>query len=140
MSSLKKGKMLVTDGYKTIIPLLQKYKYKRALVLSTASYKVPEDRFTLLFSLMVWMVYLFARVAYDEVNGFSPLVAQLPADEFAWTIYRVPILRDGKPKEVAARLVGDVGITLERKAMAEWLLQEMEQGNWIGKCPAIANA
>ncbi|KAH7079418.1 hypothetical protein FB567DRAFT_449900, partial [Paraphoma chrysanthemicola] len=140
MTDLKKGHMPITDGYKLIIPLLQKHGYKRTLILSTASFKVPEDHFSFVFSIMVWGIYLFARAAYDEINGFSPLVAQLPKDELGWTIYRVPILKNGEPREVAAGYVGKVGMTIERKALAEWLLMEMEQKNWIGKCPAVANA
>jgi|TARA_R110002003_G_scaffold145_4_gene13371 hypothetical protein len=140
MNDLKKGEKPIADGYKLIIPMLQKYGYTRTLVLSTASFRVPEDHFTILFSLMVWLVYLFARAAYDEINGFSPLVAQLPTDELGWTIYRVPILRNGETREVAAGYVGKVGLTIERKALAEWLLQEMERKTWIGKCPAVANA
>lgn len=139
-TALKKGHKPITDGYNLLIPLLQKHGYKRTLILSTASFKVPEDNFSILFSLMVMGVYLFARAAYDEITGFSPLVAQLPKDDLGWTIYRVPILRNGEAREVVAGYVGDVGVTIERKALAEWLLQEMEQNKWVGKCPAVANA
>jgi NAD(P)-dependent dehydrogenase (short-subunit alcohol dehydrogenase family) len=139
---LKKGQLPITAGNKIIVPLLQKHRYTRILFLSTASYKVPQDRFSLLFSLVVWAVYLFVRGAYQEINGFTPLVASLPVDEVAWTVFRVPILKNGEAREVNAGFVGDkgVGVMLERKGLAEWVLKEMEEGEWIGKCPAVSNA
>jgi len=138
--STKKGQMPVTDGFKIIVPLLQKYGFERMMVLSTASYKAPEDRFYLLYWLMVMAVYLVFRPAYDEINGFTPLVTGTPADELGWTVFRVPILKNGEAVSVKAGYVGDVGLGLERKALAEWLLKEMEEGQFVGKCPAVSNA
>jgi hypothetical protein len=89
---------------------------------------------------MVWSVYLFFSTVYKEINGFTPLIAQLPADELAWTVFRVPVLRDGEAKPVKAGFVGNVGLSIERKALAEWVLKEMEEGKWVGKCPAVSNA
>jgi hypothetical protein len=91
---------------------------------------------------MVWVVYLLVRGAYQEINGFTPLVTNLPADQVEWTVFRVPILRNGEAREVHAGFVGDkgVGVMLERKALAEWVLKEMEERNWVGKCPAVSNA
>jgi nucleoside-diphosphate-sugar epimerase len=138
--NLGKGLTPITDGYRIILPLLQKHNYTRALFISTASYHVPQDAFSILYSLMVWSVYLLFSTAYKEINGFTPLVAQLPADELAWTIFRVPVLRDGEAKPVKAGFVGEVGLGIERKALAEWVLREMEEEKWVGKCPAVSNA
>ena len=138
--NLKRGQKPVTDGFKIIVPLLQKYGYERMMVLSTASYKVPEDRFYWVYWLMVMVVYLVFRPAYDEITGFTPLVTGTPADELGWTVFRVPILKNGEAVRVEAGYVGDVGLGLERKALAEWLLKEMEEGKFVGKCPAVSNA
>jgi hypothetical protein len=138
--NLEKGLTPITDGYRIILHLLQKHNYTRALLISTASYHATQDSFSILHSLMVWSVYLFFSTAYKEINGFTPLIAQLPADELAWTIFRVPVLRDGEAGPVKAGFVGDVGLSIERKALAEWVLREMEEGKWVGKCPAVSNA
>lgn len=132
--------MPVTDGFKMIVPLLRNYKYSRALVLATASYKAPEDRFSVLYWLMIMAVYLAVRPAYDEINGFAPIVTSVPAEELGWTVFRVPLLKNGEAVPVKAGYVGDVGAGLERKALAEWLLGEIEEGRWVGKCPVVANA
>jgi hypothetical protein len=138
--NLKKDHTPITDGYRIILPLLRKYNYTRALFISTASYHATQDSFSILHSLMVWSVYLFFSTVYKEINGFTPLIAQLPADELAWTVFRVPVLRDGEAKPVKAGFVGNVGLSIERKALAEWVLKEMEEGKWVGKCPAVSNA
>jgi hypothetical protein len=77
--------------------------------------------------------------AYKEINGFTPLIRQISADELAWTVFRVPVLRDGEARPVKAGFVGDVGLSIERQALAEWVLREMEEGRWVGKCPAVSN-
>jgi hypothetical protein len=140
--SVKRGNMPVTDGFKIIVPLLQKYKYTRTLVLSTASYKAPEDKLSLLYWLLVMVVYLAVRSAYDEINGYAPIVTSTPVEELGWTVFRVPMLKNGEAVEVKAGFVGEkgVGMALERRALAEWVLVEMEEGKWVGKCPAVSNA
>ncbi|KAH7136149.1 hypothetical protein B0J11DRAFT_520027 [Dendryphion nanum] len=141
MDQLKKGTTPITDGYRLILPLLQKHNYSRGLFSSTSSYHVPEDSFSFLYSLVVNIIYLFFNAAYKEINSFSPLITALPADKLAWTIFRLPNLKNGEAKPVKAGFVGQgVGLTIERKGVAEWVLAEMEEGKWIGKSPAIANA
>ena len=131
----------ITDGYRLILSLLQKYNYRRGLFLSTASYRAPEDSFSLLFRLMVNLIYWFFNVAYQEINGFSSQIAALPVDKIAWTVFRVPNLGNGDAKPTKAGFVGQgPGIFLERKGMAEWILKEMEESKWVGKCPAVSNA
>jgi len=139
---MNRGSMPITDGYKIIVTLLQKYQYTRTLMLSTASYKAPEDTFSLVYWLMVMMVYLAMRPGYDEINGFTPLITSTSAVELGWTVFRVPLLKDGDAVPVKAGFVGGMGLRvgLERRALAEWVLGEMEEGKWVGKCPAVANA
>jgi hypothetical protein len=141
LGSGKRGFKPITNGYELILPLLQKYNYIRALFVSTASYRAPQDNFSLFFALMVWSVYLLFRAAYDEINGFTPLVAKLPVDNLKWTVFRVPLLMNGEAKPVKAGFVGgDVGLSVDRKALAEWVLREMDEGKWVGRFPAVSNA
>lgn len=130
----------ITDGYKVIMPLLQKYAYTRTLFVSTASYRAPQDTFSLIYRLMVWSIYLFFPAAYAEINGMTPLMVELPS-ELQWTVFRVPMLANKEAGPVKAGFVGaGVGWRIERKAMAEWVLKEMEEKKWVGKCPALSNA
>ncbi|KAF2117908.1 hypothetical protein BDV96DRAFT_597771 [Lophiotrema nucula] len=138
-SALKKGYTPIADGYRVILPLLKQHNYTRTLFVSTASYHDPADKFSLLFSLMIWMLWLFMHPAYAEINAMTPQLVALPS-EMNWTVFRVPNLRDGEARPVKAGMIGETGINLERKGMAEWVLGEMEEGRWVGKCPALANA
>ncbi|OAL52537.1 NAD(P)-binding protein [Pyrenochaeta sp. DS3sAY3a] len=141
MGDAKKGHTPISDGYRVIIPLLKKYKYERTLNLSTASYKVPQDRFSFTYALMVWFIYLFVRPAYVEINTTTRLITELRTEDIKWTVFRVPGLGNKDAKPVKAAFVGEgVGIFLERKGIAEWVLKEMEEEKWVGKCPALSNA
>jgi hypothetical protein len=141
LASCKRGQMPLTRGYELIVPLLRKYEYIRVMITSTASYAVSQDRFSVLYWLMVWSVYLLFRGAYDEINGFTPLVTQLAGqEETKWTVFRVPALSNGDAGAVQVGYVGDVGVRVERKGVAEWVLQEMREERWVGKCPALGNA
>jgi hypothetical protein len=141
LGNCKRGQMPVTNGYELIVPLLRKHNYRRVLITSTASFHVTQDRFSLVYSFMVWSVYLFFRAAYDEINGFTPLITKLPIDNgMKWTVFRVPILGKGKAKGVKAGYVGEVGVKVEREGVAQWVIKEMEEGKWVGKCPCLANA
>jgi hypothetical protein len=119
--------------------LLQKYSYTRTLFVSTASYSDPQDSFSFMYWLMIWSVYLFFYGAYTEIIAMTSQMIALPS-ELNWTVFRVPMLKDGEPKPVKAGYIGDVGVQLERKGLAEWALKEMEEEKWTGKCPAVANA
>lgn len=131
----------IADAYKILFGLLQKHNYSRNMFVSTASYRAPQDVFSFLYSLMIWSVYLFFNPAYTEINAMTPLMTALPVAEMNWTVFRVPMLKDGPAGPVKAEFIGKgVGMSLDRKALAEWLLKEMEEGKWIGKCPAVSNA
>jgi hypothetical protein len=129
----------VADGYKVILPLLEKHKYERNLFLSTPSHRDPADKFSLVFLFLVCMIRLFAHPAYTEIISMSTQFVDLPG-RMKWTVYRVPILRSGETKPVGAGMIGETGMFLERKGLAEWLLTEMEEEKWVEKCPAVSNA
>jgi hypothetical protein len=113
MTLLGNGNLPVTEGYERVVEGLEMYKFERVMVTSTASYKAAQDRFSILYSFMVWGVYLFFRGAYDEINGFTPYVTRLDGEKVKWTVFRVPMLLNGREKEVKAGYVGDVGMVLE---------------------------
>lgn len=58
------------------------------MVLSTPSYKAPEDRTTIKWWFAIWVVWLVGGTTYQEINGLSKATAALPGDIFEWTIFR----------------------------------------------------
>lgn len=79
----------ITEFYEKLFPLLTTHgTIKRCFVLSTASYKAPEDTFSLKWWFGVWAVRIFLGTAYQEINGMSRAVAALPVDKVGWTLFR----------------------------------------------------
>lgn len=125
---------------------------KRILILSTASYPSPEDT----SSFKWWMaINCYIKViggdSYVEIKGMGETTAAL-GERIKWTVFRVPLLSgkalDENPKndgeEVNACYVGDKkgrdGLWLDRGRLARWVLNELDEGKWIGCAPLVSNA
>lgn len=129
----------IARGYRVILPLPEKHRYERNLFLSTALYHDPADTFSFAFLALIQMIRLFLHPAYVEINAIRTQFVKLPGF-MRWTVHHVPILCSGELKPVRAGMIGETGMLLERKGMAEWLLEEMEEEMWVGKCSALSNA
>ncbi|GIZ37444.1 hypothetical protein CKM354_000089000 [Cercospora kikuchii] len=147
----------ITDWYRqTLYPLIlseESCQIERVLILSTPSFKVQEDKFSIKWWFGVQFVYWLFGDAYKEVVGIGnvtsngPLVSAKPrgdrGKEVEWTVFRVPGLRNGKQADaVRAGWVGEKGdgLLLSRKSLAVWILQEVEERKWVGKSPALSDA
>ncbi|KAF2210637.1 hypothetical protein CERZMDRAFT_99251 [Cercospora zeae-maydis SCOH1-5] len=148
----------ISDWYReTLYPLIlseEACQIRRVLVLSTPSFRVPEDKFSVKWWCGVQFVYWLFGDAYDEVVGIANVTTKGPllsardsahgnGEEVAWTVFRVPGLWHGKRADaVRAGWIGDRGdgLLLNRKSLAVWLLQEVEESKWVGKCPALSDA
>lgn len=79
----------VTDFYQKLFPLLtEASSIRRCMILTTPSFKVPEDRWSLKWWLLVWLVKLMGGSAYDEVTGIGRIVTARSLDEVEWTLFR----------------------------------------------------
>ena len=69
-------------------------------------------------------------------------------EKIKWTAFRVPLLNgeelNENEGEVNAAYVGDKkgrdGLFLDRGRLARWILNELDEGKWIGCCPLVSNA
>lgn len=130
----------ITNAYNILMPLLIANSYKRALVLSTASWAVEEDKSSTKWSLIVGVIRVFAPSAYREIVGCSQVVTAQDVDKLPWTLFRVPILTTSAARDVQESLVGDGtdGVLLSRHSLAKWVAKELApDSKWIGKCPLI---
>lgn len=132
----------VTDCYAKLYPRLIEHGYERALILSTPSYVAAEDKGGLKWTAVVSLIKVIGGSAYQEISGLGKLTAEVPVGKLAWTLFRVPFLTNGNagPVEAAYTGSGADALTLSRKSMAEWLIQELNEGKWVGKAPLISNA
>lgn len=76
------------------------------------------------------------------MNQLGAFVQSQDVKEIKWTLFRVPILKDGEKKEVKATFpgMGGDGMFLNRKSLAAWVVREMGGGSkWIGKAPVVSD-
>lgn len=131
----------ITDGLKVIFPLLVAARYERVLLLGTPSYTAPEDKGALKYKAVIGLVRLVGGDASREYSEMGRFVATQSVDDLKWTLFRVTLINNGETKPVTATYTGwgQDGLFISRSSIAEWVLQELKEGKWIGKMPAISN-
>lgn len=88
------------------------------------------------------IVWLLFNSAWHDVVDCSEYVASQPTDKLRWTLFRLPNLKSGPagPAKTAFRGDGNDGWNLDRKTLAIWVLNEIEQEKWVGEAPIVFNA
>ena len=68
-------------------------------------------------------------------------VSSIPTDDLKWSMFRVPNLTDDMVKPVNEAWVCDEnrGTSLSRPSLSAWVLDELENGAWVGKAPMLSN-
>ena len=149
----------MTEFYERLYQLVPDYSsIRRCIVLSTASFKVPEDTVTWKWWIVISMISLLGGTCYQEINGLSRATSSLGGNDIQWTLFRyaypnnilpsyaystrrVPNLTGGEAKPVQASYLGDGtdGLFVTRKSVAIWVLQELEEKKWVDKAPCLSN-
>jgi len=132
----------IAKFYEQLIDLMAKHLVKRLLVLCTASYPDPHDKFSLTTYTIVNTVSTLAHSAYADFKEVGQVVTQRGTEKgLLWTVVRVPILTKQDSEDVVAGYVGDgmTGNVLARKGFAAFCIGEIEKKEWIGKAPMISN-
>ena len=132
----------ITDALKEIFPVLVENKYRRAMILGTPSFPSPQDKGGLKWKATIIFVKLIGGSAYDEFKALGTYVAAQDVTQLKWTLFRVPFLTNGPDMPVVATYTGSGsdGITLSRKSLATWVLEEMGEGSeWVAKAPLLSN-
>lgn len=132
--------LTIADGIKNIVGAMTKLGIKRLVATATPSFKDPNDRFQLSFSLAVFMVKTLMKVSYDNIVLAGKYITASGLD---WTVVRLPMLSD-KPSngKVNAGYIGEGTIklfSLSREDLAEFLLKQVEDQKWLKQSPAISN-
>jgi putative NADH-flavin reductase len=125
----------ITDGYKVILDVMEKEGVKRLIALGTVSNETEGDGHSLLKWGMVTAVWVFLHSAWKDVVEFGKEIQQSSLD---WTIARVGRLTKGDGGHVEAGFVGKgANISLARKDLGKWFLDELEEGKWIHQMPVV---
>lgn len=133
-----KGKP-ITVGTQNIIAAMKKQGVRRLIISSTASAKDPKDRPELRFGVMIGMVKLFIRAAYEDIVSTAEAVRKSDLD---WTIVRLSLLnndpRSGKVK-VGYMGRGEVRTRISRADIADFMLKQVKDQKYLGQAPLISN-
>jgi putative NADH-flavin reductase len=137
INGLKDHGTPITDGYKVILQAMKEQAVKRLIALGTLSNETEEDGHSIVSFGMVTAVRIFLHSAWRDVVEFGKAIQA--SDGIDWTIARVPRLSNSKGGNVMAGYVGKkgTGITLSRKDLAKFYLDELEKGNWVHQMPVI---
>jgi len=115
--------------------------------MGTQSIAAPEDSFQLFTRIHVFLIGWLAPGARHEIYGIRKVffddLAKTGDDALEWCMYRLNLLIDGKQREGArAGYVGSKGFKAQmyRAQLAKWLLDEVEQKQWVRKMPALWGA
>lgn len=129
----------LTLGMKNIVAGMKNQGIRRLIITSTVSVRDPNDRPDLRFRLLVTIVKLLIRPAYEEILSIADVVRESDLD---WTLVRLSLLRNrpatGRIK-VGYPGAGNVGIGISREDMVAFMLRQVEDTTYIRRSPAISN-
>ena len=131
---------IIATFYGHLIDLMIQHDIKRIILLGTASISDPNDKFSLIFKLIIAGVRFTAYNAYMDFVAIGEVIRS-KGDALDWTIVRVPVLTNNESEEVVAGHVGDgiTGYSLSRKAYAAFTVHEVENMEWIKEAPLISS-
>jgi putative NADH-flavin reductase len=133
-----KGKP-ITIGTQNIIAAMRKQGVRRLIISSTASVEDPNDKPELRFRIMVGIVKLLIRPAYEDIISTAEAVRKSDLD---WTIVRLSLLNNG-PKsgrvKVGYKGGGEVGTKISRADIADFMLKQVKDPKHLQQAPLISN-
>ena len=129
----------ITRGTQNILAAMKKQGVRRLIISSTPSASDPNDLADFKFRVLVTLVKLTMRPAYEEIVSVAETVRRSDRD---WTIVRASLLNDN-PKSGQVRVgylgKGEVGVRLSRADMAEFMLKQVQDTKYLRQAPVISN-
>jgi len=118
---------------------MKKQGVRRLIISSTPSASDPNDLPDLKFKVLVTLVKLTMRAAYEEIVGVAETVRRSDRD---WTIVRMSMLNDN-PESGKVRVgylgKGEVGTRISRADVADFMLKQVQDTKYLRQAPAISN-
>jgi putative NADH-flavin reductase len=129
----------ITRGMENIIAAMKKHEVRRLIVSSTLSVKDPKDLPDRRAKVLVNLVKLTMRAAYEEIVSVAETVRNSDLD---WTILRLTTLNNS-PKSGKIRVGylgrGEVGSRISRADLADFMLKQVQSTEYLRQSPAISN-
>jgi nucleoside-diphosphate-sugar epimerase len=122
-----------------IIAAMKKQGVRRLIITSTLSAKDSNDKSNLRTKAMINLVKTTMHGAYEDIVSAAETVRNSDLD---WTIVRLTMLNnDPKSGTVKAGYVGDgkVGTWISRADIADFMLKQVENTEYLRQAPALSN-
>jgi putative NADH-flavin reductase len=128
---------MMETAAKNIVSTMQKHGVKRLISTTGAGVRDPQDQPKLFDKVMKALLTVMAK---DVLQDSEANVNLIRASDLAWTIVRFPRLVDGQHtgKYRVGYLGKDSGSKLSRADAADFILRELEKGEYIRKAPMVS--
>ena len=134
----KKEKPLA-QGMRNILAAMESQGVRQLIITSTLSARDPNDALNFRSTAMIALVKLMMRPAYEEIVHVAEIVRGSNRD---WTIVRLSLLNNN-PKSGNVKVgyisKGQVGTAISRADLADFILKQVVDKNYLRKAPAIGN-
>ncbi len=128
----------VSKGMQNILAAMQKNSVKRLIITAGAGVGDPKDEPKFFNHVMNFLLKLMAKNVLADMSRVVDMVRSSDRD---WTVVRLPMLTDDpKSGEIKVGYVGKgMGSRITRADIADFMLFELEKGEYIHEAPAISN-
>ena len=129
----------LTQGIQNIIVAMKKQGVRRLIMTSTLSAKDPNDQLDFKTKTLVNIVKLTMHDAYEDIVNAAETVRNSDLD---WTIVRLTMLNNkNKTGKIKVGYVGkgEIGTFISRADVADFMLKQIEDKQYLRKAPAITN-
>lgn len=128
----------VSQGMDNILAAMKEHGMRRLVASVGAGVRDPQDRPGLIDQVIAWMLKTFSRHVYEDMRR---VYEKIRASDRDWVIVRVPMLTDDTKKgTIRAGYIGQgVGARLTRADMAEFIIRQVEDDEYLHQAPVISN-
>ena len=129
----------LTQGMQNIITAMKNQGVRRLIVTSTLSAKDSRDKPDFKTKALVGLVKTTMHATYEDIVNTAETVR---ASDLEWTIVRLAALNN-KPKSGKVKVgyvgTGEVGMSISRADIADFMLSQIEDVKYLRQAPAISN-
>lgn len=134
-----------------VFPMMRQHGIRRIFAMGTRTLKQPEDRWSLMQTMVTTLMPYLANGPYQKIIGVKN-VFEHDAGDLDWTVFRIASIPGEadeasweKNRDIGKLFTGYVGetgwtATVDRALLARWLCDAAESGavEWVRKWPAVS--
>lgn len=135
--SNNKPEFTISKGTDNILNAMQKHGVQRLIISTGAGVRDPQDKPGVIDRIAGFLIKIFSK---NVVADMEQVVQKVRASDRNWTVVRAPMLTDQPAQgNLKVGYVGDITPRLSREDMAAFMLQQLNDDDWVNKAPAISN-